>query len=206
MLVHFDWRCSWWNVCLKMTCSLTSIVTGSVSTLVYSGKDFYPHCHMQSTSHPPCEVSLLLCLSPLSLLEKLRLKIQNQSRKLQLAPCAWNNVFTRVDWMNEDAGMVKGQLGGPAQRSVLESLFFTGRVSSLEKALWKHLSYKTVTPLRASSSCHPSTQHPRQVLEQSQENTWSQLSKTYFHPVAQDTSFSPGCPQKCQIMDYCTCN
>lgn len=60
--------------------------------------------------------------------------------------------------MNEDAGTVKGQLGGPAQRSVLKSLFFTGQVSSLEKALWKHLSLQNCDPIEGKfilSSQHP---------------------------------------------------
>lgn len=65
----------------------------------------------RSTSHQPCEVSLLVslaCFCP----QRKRLKIQKQTRKFQRHYCAQNDVSTDTEWANEKISITQRQLDG----------------------------------------------------------------------------------------------
>lgn len=106
--------------------------------------------------------------------------------------------------MNEDVGIVRGQRRS-AWRSVLELLFFTGQVTSLEEACRSIPPPPKLNPLRAGSFIIWEPSIPIRSWERVRKcgNWWSVVScQSCIFILRLRTSLLVLAAQECQIMDY----
>lgn len=147
------------------------------------------------------QVSFLLSISLLPLVEKLRLKIQKQSRKSQLAPlCLEQRLHWYRQWMST---LAQRGVSWAAPTEVCPAVFhWPGYQPGESLVQASPLRQKKLNPLSAGSFIiwEPSTP----IRSWESQETWElvvngQLSELHFYPETQNISFSPGCSK---MSDY----